>query len=365
MSFPLSLCDLRTFCTCALRSTDELGCARGKTRTRAGDPFSSWGRLRYGLPGRGKSLRPIRSIAVLMRRGGPPAAFQNKVERMRKAVARGREELVEPRAVANCAPSLPGLEVWSFLNWLRGGVYSSPAFTLSTPMTTCIDAAYGREGRTRDVVTAADVLVTSPHDVVIVERMVGRQPNAGERTLTALVLSPEYLPPGCLPRPAFWKSNDAGISAGTELRRCIGVLEDPDAGQCEKEERVLSIVSRLFGMVAAASKAERKTVRLCREFIHDRVAGAFSLSEMASEVGVSKWHLNRVFRAEMGLAPGQYWRALRQQRALVMLRRGSVPATVAATLGFADQAHLTRELRGAYGITPGAYRRSLQGKGAR
>jgi AraC-like DNA-binding protein len=41
-----------------------------------------------------------------------------------------------------------------------------------------------------------------------------------------------------------------------------------------------------------------------------------------------------------------------------MLTQGEPPASVAPSLGFADQAHLTRRFKAAYGMTPGRYRES-------
>jgi AraC-like DNA-binding protein len=46
---------------------------------------------------------------------------------------------------------------------------------------------------------------------------------------------------------------------------------------------------------------------------------------------------------------------LRLAEAKRRLAVGHPPATVAASLGFADQSHLTKRFKGAFGITPGQF----------
>lgn len=101
---------------------------------------------------------------------------------------------------------------------------------------------------------------------------------------------------------------------------------------------------------------ELASVARAREMLQAQFAGNPGLADLAAEAGLSPWHLNRVFRREVGLPPHAYQNQLRLNRAKILLR-GDLPlAQVAASVGFADQAHFTRQFKKAFGVTPGKYR---------
>lgn len=82
--------------------------------------------------------------------------------------------------------------------------------------------------------------------------------------------------------------------------------------------------------------------------------GVASLDEMAAEIGVSRRTLHRQVMQASGLAPKQLARIFRAQHGVRLARsRDTDLATLAAELGFADQAHMTREFRALTGVTPG------------
>jgi AraC-like DNA-binding protein len=72
--------------------------------------------------------------------------------------------------------------------------------------------------------------------------------------------------------------------------------------------------------------------------------------------GLSPKRLTALFRAEVGLAPKAFLRVRRLQAALRQLQAGSAQgASIAADLGFFDQAHFVREFRSFTAITPTQY----------
>jgi AraC-like DNA-binding protein len=82
-----------------------------------------------------------------------------------------------------------------------------------------------------------------------------------------------------------------------------------------------------------------------------------SIAQLAADLGCTRQHLARTFRAAVGLGPKQLQRIARMQRALAQIRRGGDLATLAPAAGFADQAHFTNELKALTGATPAAWRR--------
>ncbi|HEY9104973.1 AraC family transcriptional regulator [Chitinimonas sp.] len=132
----------------------------------------------------------------------------------------------------------------------------------------------------------------------------------------------------------------------------------------ERESRWYEVISQLLQRHAQGHRtvrqpaAERGAVRQVRDVLRERFADTPSLSELASQVGLSPWHLNRVFREQMGLPPHAYVTQVRLARAKTLLRGPLPMAELAAVLGFADQAHLGRQFKRAFGVTPGQYRQA-------
>ena len=64
--------------------------------------------------------------------------------------------------------------------------------------------------------------------------------------------------------------------------------------------------------------------------------------ELAMDTGLSRRHLTRLFRTDIGLTVHQYQLQAKVRAAYSRLRSGATAADAAAEVGFADQAHLTR-----------------------
>jgi AraC-like DNA-binding protein len=79
------------------------------------------------------------------------------------------------------------------------------------------------------------------------------------------------------------------------------------------------------------------------------------VDEVADQLGVTRQHLARRFRREVGVTPKQLARIARMQRAASALARGPRDlARLAVELGYFDQSHLSHDLRELVGVTPAA-----------
>jgi AraC-like DNA-binding protein len=102
---------------------------------------------------------------------------------------------------------------------------------------------------------------------------------------------------------------------------------------------------------------EQRRVARIKSLLNERATSSdLSLADIADAVGVSRYHLIRMFHSEVGTTPHAYLVGRRIEAAKHRLRQGEAPVRVAATTGFADQAHLTRVFKARVGVTPGAYR---------
>lgn len=86
-------------------------------------------------------------------------------------------------------------------------------------------------------------------------------------------------------------------------------------------------------------------------------AGQLPIPELARALAISQRQLERIYQNQVGMSPKQYARLLRVERARLALRQMDEisSASLAAGLGFYDQAHFIREFSAVVGMTPYAY----------
>jgi len=137
-----------------------------------------------------------------------------------------------------------------------------------------------------------------------------------------------------------------------------------------------AIVARLLSLKAAQrGRSERKVSELPKwrlkraiAYIEDRLADPISLSDLASETGLSCMHFAAQFRATTGLRPHEYLLRRRIERAQeLLLEPDSSLVDVALSVGFKTQAHFTTIFGRFVGQSPHVWRvgRRLDRAGAR
>ena len=148
----------------------------------------------------------------------------------------------------------------------------------------------------------------------------------------------------------------------------VGALEtlDRPSSRLERSTRLrlvlAGIVSRHAGGRPGSSPSrlrEPRAVTAALAYIRDRVADDFSLDDLSGAVGMSPFHLLRVFKARTGLTPFAYQTQLRIEAARRLLAMGGGIGRTAEACGFVDRSHLARVFRGFVGVSPGAYRRAF------
>lgn len=88
-----------------------------------------------------------------------------------------------------------------------------------------------------------------------------------------------------------------------------------------------------------------------------------SLSNLAKDEQLSTYSLIRAYKECFSITPMKHLTSLRVECAAKLLRSGVDPTTVAAEVGFADQAHLTRSFKQRMGVTPASYQRMTRDDG--
>ncbi|MEZ5829623.1 MAG: GlxA family transcriptional regulator [Dongiaceae bacterium] len=185
-----------------------------------------------------------------------------------------------------------------------------------------------------------------------------------------------------------WQSQPAFVEAfpHLELRRAVYVVDRTrftSAGGVGAVDMMLDLIERHHGeamarkvaewfvhdRIRASADREKLQLRLRTGIRNDLVLAAVARMEermergetvarIARRLGVSVWRLDRAFRADLRLSPGDYFRRMRMERAKDLLVHSSLPINeVGLACGYTDYPAFVRAFRRAHGRTPGQIRR--------
>ena len=106
---------------------------------------------------------------------------------------------------------------------------------------------------------------------------------------------------------------------------------------------------------AVEEPGESRPVARAMDYLDAHFAEAIDLVTLARIAGIPRARLIRAFNRETGLTPHAWQTDRRIRHARLMLARGTAPAAVAAACGFYDQSHLNRTFKARIGVTPGVF----------
>jgi AraC family transcriptional regulator of adaptative response/methylated-DNA-[protein]-cysteine methyltransferase len=93
----------------------------------------------------------------------------------------------------------------------------------------------------------------------------------------------------------------------------------------------------------------------------DHANRGVTLAQLGRRVGLSPFHLQRLFKRATGLSPREYQRARRMQQVKSGLRQGNDVTTALYDAGFGSPSRLYQNASQPLGMTPGEYRRGGAG----
>ena len=107
---------------------------------------------------------------------------------------------------------------------------------------------------------------------------------------------------------------------------------------------------------ARQRRLTRERVERVQGILRERLENPPSLEQLGREVGVSQFHLSRIFSQEMAMTIPQYLRRLRMERAAELLRAGGHNVTEAAfAVGYSSLGHFSRSFCEVIGCCPTLY----------
>jgi AraC family transcriptional regulator of adaptative response/methylated-DNA-[protein]-cysteine methyltransferase len=102
-------------------------------------------------------------------------------------------------------------------------------------------------------------------------------------------------------------------------------------------------------------------VLAARAYLEARPDERVTLSELARAVGASPAHLQRTFKAELGVSPRVYQAGLRMTQLKTRLKQGRPVTAALYEAGYGSSSRLYEQADSELGMTPGAYRRGGSG----
>jgi AraC-like DNA-binding protein len=139
---------------------------------------------------------------------------------------------------------------------------------------------------------------------------------------------------------------------------------EASGGALETDERLHRVFTALIARHAVGARAprpgeieERGPVARALAYLDTRFAEDVDLATLAAVADVPRTRLIRAMKRETGMTPHAWLTDRRVRAARTLLAGGLAPAEVAATCGFCDQSHLNRAFKARIGVTPGAFRR--------
>ena len=175
-------------------------------------------------------------------------------------------------------------------------------------------------------------------------------------------------------RPFLFECAPTSPALYLAQRRTVRRAAAGDTDALRMEEEVVGIVSGVLAMAyqrasaplarrASAARRRRELVELAKAELLRTRSDNRSVSDIASAVGTSTYHLCRLFRGHTGRTLHEYRTGLRLRAALDHFSEadgGRTLSELAHGLGFASHAHFVRICRRHLGAAPGALRRQLR-----
>jgi AraC family transcriptional regulator len=127
------------------------------------------------------------------------------------------------------------------------------------------------------------------------------------------------------------------------------------------ESVVAEMMGDLGGLLPVEERASPRWLVRVIDYLDAHHSRRLALLDVAQEAGIHPVHLSRVFRRRFGTTMGVHVNRLRIQRACRSISRGDASlCEIAADCGFSDQSHLNRVFKAMLGVTPVRFRLSHQ-----
>ena len=98
-------------------------------------------------------------------------------------------------------------------------------------------------------------------------------------------------------------------------------------------------------------------IRQIRALIHDCIGEKLTIDRLANEIGLSHFHLAKMFKVSFGESPASFINRVRIEKVKQELHTNREISAISVATGFSQQSHMSQQFKKITGMTPKAYRR--------
>lgn len=102
-----------------------------------------------------------------------------------------------------------------------------------------------------------------------------------------------------------------------------------------------------------------RAVLKARSMMDEQTLYNFTLEELSTAAGISKYHFIRIFKNTFGISPFQYQKKKRLAFAKAEIQKGIAIADAAIKIGYPDVHSFTKAFKQCFGITPGTMKKAI------
>src|SRR5687767_10034663 len=156
---------------------------------------------------------------------------------------------------------------------------------------------------------------------------------------------------GAALRTPMWELRDRLIAASSVMPGAAQLVEE--LRDVVRERRIAHLAAALARRFASRRMPSTGAIDHALALMESR-RGNVAIDRIARTVGITRRHLERRFKDEVGLGAKHIARIMRVHAALALMQRQPIlsGAEISAQCGYSDQAHLIRECRTLTGRTP-------------
>ncbi len=141
----------------------------------------------------------------------------------------------------------------------------------------------------------------------------------------------------------------------------FGKIQQEIESEFMNEHRVSYLLHQIFSrMVMQETPNISPAATKAQQFILRHYQEPISVDDIADHVLLSKSHLNRLFRKEIGCGPHEYLLRIRLDISKELLTESNLPVeAIAERTGFQSSTHYIRAFKGNTGMTPSYFRKNF------
>jgi AraC-like DNA-binding protein len=144
----------------------------------------------------------------------------------------------------------------------------------------------------------------------------------------------------------------------TMLATLRKLLDDPVRKKLISTDQITSlsdVIDLLFASITGFSFSIEKTIDTAKNILEKEPEHNLKIEQLSKQVFVSKYHLIREFKEQIGLTPHQFQMQNRIRKAQHLLKEGKPITEVALATGFCDQSHFNKWFKRVVALTPSEY----------